>query len=112
AAEMGRTLGLLLRPASARGQPSWADVRLYAGPTRQGDKERGRQGEHRGQFVSRSPGLPVSLSFSVRRVEVRMLRCHAGCPGSSAWLDIDDVAHVIREVNVDHDSHPLPMVAE
>src|SRR5882757_3103204 len=28
AAEVGRTLGVLLRPASARGQPTWADARL------------------------------------------------------------------------------------
>jgi protein ImuA len=96
AAEAGPTLGLLLRPASARGQPSWADMRLLA--------KSARQGEHPGQFVS--------LSFSVRRIEVCVLRCHGGRPGSSAWLDIDDVAHVVREVNTDHDSHPLPAVPE
>ena len=32
AAEAGRTLGVLVRPAAARGQPSWADVRLEVGP--------------------------------------------------------------------------------
>jgi cell division inhibitor SulA/protein ImuA len=31
AAQAGHTLGLLLRPAYARGQPSWADVRLEVG---------------------------------------------------------------------------------
>ncbi len=122
AAEAGRTLGLLLRPANARGQPSWANVRLLAKSARQGDKERGRQGEHHGQFVSLSPCLPVSLSFSARRVEVRVLHCHGGRPDKSAMLEIDDVAHAVREVcrqpiadsqqPHSHDPHPLPLVAE
>jgi protein ImuA len=124
AAQVGRALGLLLRPASARGQPSWADVRLLAEPARQGDKERGRQGEHHGRLVSLSPCFPVSLSSSVRRVQVRVLRSHGGRPGSSACLEIDETAHAIREVNsgvsrfthstvaTNDDAHPLPVVAE
>ena len=32
AAEAGRTLGVFVRPAGARRQPSWADVRLEVGP--------------------------------------------------------------------------------
>src|SRR3954470_8031010 len=32
AAQAGRTLGVLMRPASAREQPSWADVRLEVSP--------------------------------------------------------------------------------
>jgi hypothetical protein len=112
AAQRGRTLGLLLRPASARGQPSWADVRLWVG-ARQPDKERGRQGENDGRFVSLSPCLPVSLSgSSCRCVHVQVLRCHGDRPGKSALLEIDDVAHRVREVDANHDTHPLPLVAE
>ena len=32
AAQAGRTLGVLMRPSSARGEPSWADVTLEVGP--------------------------------------------------------------------------------
>jgi len=35
AAEAGGTLGLLVRPAAARHEPSWADVRLLVRPARQ-----------------------------------------------------------------------------
>jgi hypothetical protein len=111
AAEAGRTLGLLLRPASARGQPSWADVRLLA-------KSRGY-----------GAGSLESLSACCRRIEVRVLRCHGGRPGGSAYLEIDDAAHAVREVKpgalrpnyptlsantifTNHDTHPLPVVAE
>jgi hypothetical protein len=108
AAEVGRTLGLLLRPAAARGQPSWADVRLLA--------KLARQGEHHDQFAS--------LSFSVCRVEVYMLRCPGGLSDKSFFLEIDITAHTIRETNpegsrfirfpgaTNHDTHSLSVVSE
>jgi hypothetical protein len=118
AAESGRTLGLLLRPADARGQPSWADVRLFAKSMEQG------AGSRELLLAPRSV-LPACY----RRVHVRVLRCHGGRPGSSACLEIDDAAHAIREVNsgmsrliypavpantvsANHDTHSLPVVAE
>lgn len=83
AAQTGRTLGLLLRPAHVRGQPSWADVRLWV--------------------VGKSPSL-----FAARRVQVRVLRLRGSRPGGSATLEIDDAAHTVREVT--YDAHPLPLV--
>jgi protein ImuA len=124
AAEVGHTLGLLLRPTSARGQPSWADVRLWVERRgmRNEEREKGAGGWGLGTGFGKSWDSGSRLRGTreagrldprpCRRVHVRMLHCHVGRPGSSAWLDIDDVAHVVREVNTDHDSHPLPVVAE
>ena len=43
AAQAGRTLGLLLRPPSARGQPSWADVRLGVSTEQEGSESRDKR---------------------------------------------------------------------
>ncbi|HEY3394955.1 MAG TPA: hypothetical protein VGK58_19780 [Lacipirellulaceae bacterium] len=99
AAQAGRTLGLLLRPPSARGQPSWADVRLGVSPL----------------SVVRSP---LRSYHGLRTMDhgryqhVRLLRCRSGRPDGSATLEIDDTAYAVRDVSSNHDTHPLPMVAE
>jgi hypothetical protein len=118
AAQSARAIGLLSRPASARGQPTWADVRLGV-KIRQGDWETGRQGRNDGKKASWSPSLLVppprricDLSPSIRRVQIHLLRCRHGRSGGVAWLEIDDAAHAVREVSVHHDAHPLPVVAE
>jgi hypothetical protein len=87
AAEAGRTLGLLLRPASARGQPSWADVRLLT---------RSRELGAGSLELLRAPRS--LLSACSRHVHVRVLRCHGGRSGGSVCLEIDDADHVVREV--------------
>ena len=100
AAEAGRTLGVLVRGAAARGQPSWADVRLEV-RARQGDWETRRQRESQGHRFSLSPPLLVSLSA-----------CRGGRSGGSVLLEIDEAAHDVREITAHHDTHPLPLVAE
>jgi protein ImuA len=99
AAQAGRTLGVLMRPASARDQPSWADVTLEAGPL----------------SVVRSPLLPYNglrTTSHGRRVQVRVLRCHNGRAGGSAVLEIDDAAQTVQEANSTYDTHPLSVVSE
>ena len=91
--------GCLLRPASARGQPSWADVRLEVSPL----------------SVVRSPlhsNHGPRTTDHGRRVQVRLLHCRGGRAGGSAMLEIDDAAYIVREVSSTHDTHPLPVVAE
>jgi hypothetical protein len=98
AAQAGRTLGLLLRPPSARGQPSWADVRLMSREQGAGSRE----------FLS-----PRSLLHApCRRVHIRVLRLHGGRAGGSATLEIDDAAYTVREVASQHDTHSLPVVSK
>lgn len=99
AAEAGRTLGVLVRPASARGQPSWADVRLEIGPL---------------SVVRR----PLSGSNGLRTTDyghfaqIHNTHCRGGRAGGKAIVEIDDVHHTVREVSSTYDTHPLPVVAE
>jgi hypothetical protein len=85
AAQGGGTLGCLARPARAQGEPSWADVRLEVRPW----------------SVVRGP-LPSYHGLRTtdygRSVQVHVLRCRHGRAGGGAWLEIDDVAHEVREV--------------
>jgi hypothetical protein len=110
AAEAGRTLGVLVRSASARGQPSWADVRLGV-KARQGDRETRRQGATVDRRVSLSPPLLVSLSRS-RSVQISLLHARGGRSGGSVLVEIDEAAHEVQEIVTHHDTHPLPVVAE
>ena len=101
AAQGGRTLGVLVRPAGARGEPSWADVTLESG----GQGVRGREDE-------RWQRTKVSHLSSLRPVQVCVLRCHSGRAGGSVMLEIDDATYTVREASSTYDTHPLPVVAE
>jgi hypothetical protein len=109
AAHAGRAVGLLLRPANVRGQPSWADVRLE---TRQGDRETRRHGDRPVQGFSLSPPLLVSLSGFIRRVHVHVLRLRGGRAGGWAALEIDDATYTVQEVTSQHVAHPLSVVSK
>jgi len=109
AAQAGRTLGLLLRPPSARGQPSWADVRLGVGNC-------GFRISDFGLIQTiRNPKSAIRnhlTHHSLRRIQVRVLRIHGGRPGGSTNLEIDDATYTVREVSSQHDAHPLPVARE
>jgi protein ImuA len=107
AAQAGHTLGLLLRPACARAQPSWADVRLEVSNfgVRISDCGFSRS--------IRTPGYPLGAEIRnrmARRVQVRVLRLRGARPGGSVTLEIDDAADIVREVT--YDTLPLPVVAQ
>ncbi len=126
AAEAGRTLGLLLRPAYVRGQPTWADVRLEVSPL--SVVRRPLHGYHGPRTTDHG-----------RVVRVQVLRTRGGGAGGSTTLEIDDAAYLVREVKegyrlsaigyqpsllvdhrqpiadsrkLDHDAHPLPAVPQ
>ena len=98
AAEVGRTLGVLLRPVTARGQPSWATVRLEVRPW----------------SAVRSP-LPGNdgqrTANHGRWAQVRLVHCRGGREGGSATLEIDDVARIVQS-GFTYDPHPLHVVTE
>ena len=104
AAQAGRTLGLLLRPDRARGQPSWADVRLVV------EKSRVEGQESRARIPALDSRL-LTLDF-LRRIQVRVLRTRGGRSGRSVMLEIDDATYTVREVSLSHGTHPLSVVAE
>src|SRR5262249_27875364 len=87
AAETGGGLGFLLRPASGRAAPSWAEVRLLveALPTSRGDKVTRWQGDkvttNSRSSVALSPPHLVTLSASIRRLRLEVLHCRGGAGG-------------------------------
>ncbi len=103
AAEAGRTLGVLVRPAGARGQPSWADVRLEV-------ESRAKSQE------SRARGLALDSRLSVldllRRMEVRLVHCRQGRAGGRAMVEIDDVHRTVQGASSNYDTHALPVVTQ
>jgi len=70
AAEQSGCLGLLIRPAAVRHEPSWADVRLLVEPR---------------------PG-------SRRRVRLHLLRCRGAAGGRSVEVEIDDETRTVHLV--------------
>jgi protein ImuA len=73
AAEQGGGLGLLIRPASVRGEPSWADVRLLVEP-----------------LVSRD-----TREVGRRRMRVVLLHCRNGRGEQTVEVEIDDEPHCL-----------------
>ena len=71
AAEQGGSLGLLLRPASFRGQPSWSDVQLVVQPV--------------------AGGSPVGW-----RLQVQITRLRSGRAGGKVTLEMDDTTGKLR----------------
>jgi hypothetical protein len=72
AVEEGGGLGLLLRPAAARADPSWADVRLLVEPR-----------------ASRSHTRLLRMIF---------LRCRGGTDGRSVDVELDDETYRVHSV--------------
>ena len=93
AAECGRTLGLLIRPAQFRGQPTWADVQWEV-----------RSAKYEGRRTKEEEG------GAKWRLEVELVRCR-GCPGGQiVQLELDEEAGIWRE-DQDHATHPVPVLA-
>jgi hypothetical protein len=98
AAEAGRAVGVLLRPATARGQPTWATVRLEVSPL----------------SVVRNPlhlNQGQRAANHGRLTQVRLVHCRGGRAGGSTTLEIDDVARTVQSGSP-YDSHPLRVVTE
>lgn len=70
AAEEGNTLGLLIRPATARKEPSWAEVRLLVEPQPNGKDAR-------------------------RRLRLHLLRCPGPMEGQKLDVEIDHETHSV-----------------
>ncbi len=100
AAEAGSSLGFLLRPASCRATPSWAEVRLLveAVPRPHGDKVTRWQGDKVKMLssVTLSPPHLVPLSSSVRRLRLEVLHCRGGTSGQILELELSDEADPVR----------------
>jgi len=78
AAETGGGLGLFFRPATARAEPTWADLRWLVQPVAGG----------------------TEFSSSGRRIRLELLHCRVGTGGAAVLLDIDDegAVHLVPEL--------------
>ena len=72
AAEQSGVLGLLIRPATARAEPSWAGVRLLVEP------------------------LLVRPPLGSRRLRIHLLRCRGGTSGQSIDVEVNDETHTVH----------------
>ena len=79
AAEAGGTLGVLVRGASARGQPSWADVRLGVKSTEKGDRETRRKKKRQRCL----PVSPCSLLLAASACKSLYFTSAAGAPAAA-----------------------------
>lgn len=88
AVERGGGLGFLIRAPSARGEPSWSDVRLSVEPIPE-------------KF---SPG---EISLSGRRWRVEVLRCRRGAAGQrSIVLEYNDATHTLHSIADPRETKP------
>ena len=98
AAEIGGTLGLLLRPARQRGQPTWADVQWLISP----------------RSTVQSPRSKVkrlwTLDFGLWTVCVELVRCRGAAGGHKVLLELDESDRIWREV-FDETTHSVPVFA-
>jgi protein ImuA len=104
AAESGGTLGLLIRPARLRGQPTWADVQwlVKASP-------RSKVQGPRSVLAGRRP-RGAALSYPTWRLEVELVRCRGAAGGQKVVLELDEAAGIWREVS-DEATHTVPVLA-
>ncbi|MCR4413671.1 MAG: hypothetical protein NUV77_14725, partial [Thermoguttaceae bacterium] len=72
AVEQGGGLGLLLRPDTARREPSWAEVRLAIEP------------------------VPIPVPSARRRLKIEVLRVRGGARGECIEVEIDDEARAVH----------------
>lgn len=110
AAELGGSLGLLVRPARIRGQPTWSQVQLEVRP---------RMVPATGTVPGPS-GAPRPSAFlgpGGRRVCVELVRCRlggaSGGVGRSAAveLELDETCGAVRVASGRHETHPLHLAA-
>ena len=94
AAEQGGGVGLLMRPADVRGQPSWAELQLQVTPC---------------------PAVQASVQQSDRadwRLRVELVRCRSGVAGGSLILELDERTCEVRSLTNHHEPSALPVASQ
>ncbi len=88
AAEQGGGVGLLIRGAEARTQPSWAEIQWLVRSRASSTTE----------VVQRQSAQPVTHCNAQRRVHLQLVRARGGRSGASVQIEIDSVRGELREV--------------
>lgn len=102
AAEVGGAVGVVLRPARARGQPTWADVQLQVEPAGRGKDAGGERERAREQGAVRERGW---------RLSVELVRCRGGVAGTRVVVEWDGRCGEWREVGGEDGSDSVPAIA-
>lgn len=120
AAETGGSLGLFIRPARLRGQPTWADIQLLV-EARPSTATVMRPVARRTKAYAPHSSCPSPLR---RRWKVTLSRCRGGTAGAQRLLELDETNGTISEVSSDqlnsatflkapkHETNPLPLAAQ
>jgi hypothetical protein len=100
AAEHGAGLGIFLRPAAARREPTWADIRWGVQPVPQeanGRRHREEASTIQADTACRRLGdVLCEAAFPLgRRVRVELLHCRGGTGGEAITLEISDETGVV-----------------
>ena len=69
-------MGLLLRPPSVRGQPTWSDLQL---------------------LVETLPAATLPTAAAIAGLRVEIVRCRNGNAGASVELELDDETGTLQE---------------
>jgi protein ImuA len=100
AAERGGTLGLLLRPARLRGQPTWADVQWLVRTMSKIESPRSK---------IRRPST-FDLQPSTWKLRVELVRSRGGIGGQVVLVELDEATCIWREVP-GHATRFVPVLA-
>jgi hypothetical protein len=92
AAETGGSLGFLLRPASCRAAPSWAEARLLVTPGVRSQES----GVSNSRFASSLTPDSWPLTPGFRRLRLEVLHCRGGAEGQVIELELSDEADSVR----------------
>jgi protein ImuA len=104
AAETSGTIGLLIRPARLRGQPTWAEVKFEVRRTKYEVRKRKK---NISSFVLRRS----SFSFPPWRLCVELVRCRGATGEQKVVLELDEMSGEWKEVS-DEPSHWVSVFAE
>ena len=128
AAEQGGTLGLLLRPATVRGQPSWSGVQLLVEPQAAFlGTSANSAGNISSHFNSDSnTGAACHHTFTspphqhtTRCWKITLLRCRTGASGKSVTIQMHTTTGKLalcsttsRQTESNHEAHSLSLVSQ
>ena len=92
AAEEGGCIGILLRPAAARAEPSWADVRLWVEPLPTPTLP------HVSHLATAGRAWMQNNSSRSRFLRLVLLRCPGTASGRSIDVELDDETYCVHPI--------------
>jgi hypothetical protein len=119
AAEVGGTVGLLIRPARVRGQPTWAEVGWEIGAVpylfqwlrKKHYPHPNPLPKGEGTIFSRGRRSRQEQDRGVWRLEVELVRCRGAADGQKVVLELDEMSGEWREVGYEA-AHSVSVFAE